>query len=107
MTNLHSLHAADYPSKVQKAALPIILDFGAAWCAPCKHLAPILETLALEWTGKAMVYTVDADIDNDLVSQFRVMSLPTLILIKDGKEIQRLVGLQNREKISNLFGAHL
>jgi thioredoxin 1 len=107
MANLQSLQMADYSSKVQKSTLPVILDFGAEWCSPCKRLAPILETLAAEWSDKAVFYTIDADTNNDLVSQFRVMSLPTLVLVKNGKEVARTVGLQNREKLVELISSHL
>jgi thioredoxin 1 len=107
MANLQSLQMADYSSKVLKSTLPVILDFGAEWCSPCKRLAPILEKLASEWAEKVIFYTVDVDSNNDLASQFRVMSLPTIILIKGGKEIQRTVGLQNREKLVELISPHL
>jgi thioredoxin 1 len=107
MANLQSLQMSDFSSKVQKSNLPVILDFGAEWCSPCKRMAPILEKLAEEWTEKAMFYTVDADANTDLVSQFRVMSLPTLVLVKDGKEVARTVGLQNREKLVELISPHL
>lgn len=107
MANLQSLQLADYSQKVQKAELPVILDFGAEWCAPCKRLAPILEKLSTEWSGKAVFFTIDADANSDLVSQFRVMSLPTLILVKGGKEVARTVGLQNHEKLVELISPHL
>jgi thioredoxin 1 len=107
MANLASIQASDYADKVQKAYLPVLLDFGAAWCAPCKRLAPILENLAAEWADKAVIYTVDADANNDLVMQYRVMSLPTIVLVKGGKEVHRLVGLQPKEKLIAEFGSQI
>ncbi len=107
MSKIQSLQMADYSSKVLKSALPVILDFGAEWCSPCKRLAPILEKLVSEWAEKAIFYAVDADSNNDLVMQYRVMSLPTIILIKEGKEVQRTVGLQNREKLVELISPYL
>lgn len=101
------MNMADYSERVLKSSLPVILDFGAEWCVPCKRLAPILEGLAAEWAQKAVLYSVDADVNNDLVMQFRVMSLPTLILIKEGKEVSRTVGLQNKEKLVELFAPHI
>jgi thioredoxin 1 len=107
MANLASIQASDHTEKVQKATLPVLLDFGAAWCAPCKRLAPILETLAAEWEGKVVIYSVDADANNDLVMQYRVMSLPTIVLVKGGKEVHRLVGLQPKEKLIAEFGSQI
>jgi thioredoxin 1 len=107
MANLESIQSADYAVKVQKESLPVFLDFGASWCSPCKRLAPILENLAAEWTGKAVIYSIDADTNNDLVMHFRVMSLPTVVLVKGGKEVHRLVGLQPKDKFVAEFGSHL
>jgi thioredoxin 1 len=107
MSNLPSIHSIDFSAKVEKSGLPVILDFNAEWCVPCKRMAPILEKLALDWTGKAVFYQIDADVNTDLVMKFGIMSIPTVILMKAGKEIQRTTGLQNREKLVELFSAHL
>lgn len=107
MANMQSLQMADFSGKVLKSALPVVLDFGAEWCSPCKRLAPILEKLAANWADKAIFYTVDADSNSDLVSQFGVMSLPTLVVIKNGKEVARTVGLQNQDKLVELINPHL
>jgi thioredoxin 1 len=107
MNHTQPLQTIDYPTKVQQATLPVILDFGAEWCAPCKRLSPILDSLATEWTNKVIIYSVDADANGELVMQFRVMSLPTLVLVKDGKEVSRTIGLQNREKLVEAFAPHI
>jgi thioredoxin 1 len=107
MSNLPSIQSTDFSSKVEKSNLPVILDFNAEWCVPCKRLDPILEKLAVDWTGKAVFYQIDADIHTDLVMKFGIMSIPTLILFKSGKEIQRTTGLQSRDKLVEIFSAHL
>jgi len=107
MSNLPSLQMSDFDSKVVKSSLPVILDFGAEWCSPCKRLAPIVDSLASEWTGKAAFFAVDADSNAELVGKFQVMSLPTIIVIKGGKEVARTVGLQAREKLVGLITPHL
>lgn len=107
MSNVQSLNMADFSEKVLKSSVPVILDFGAEWCSPCKRLAPILESLAAEWGQKVTIYSVDADSNSGLVMQFGVMSLPTLVLIKNGKEVTRTVGLQSKEKLIDFVTPHI
>ncbi len=107
MSNLQSLKMTEFSEKVLKSPIPVILDFGAEWCSPCKRLAPILEGLAEEWDKKVVLYSIDADTNNELVMQFGVMSLPTLVLIKNGKEVARTVGLQSKEKLGEFVTPHI
>lgn len=107
MSNMQSLNMADFSEKVLKSSVPVILDFGAEWCSPCKRLAPILESLAAEWGQKVSIYSVDADSNSGLVMQFGVMSLPTLVLVKNGKEVTRTVGLQSKEKLIDFVTSHI
>jgi thioredoxin 1 len=107
MSNLPSLQASDFDSKVVKSSLPVILDFGADWCSPCKRLAPIVDGLAADWAGKAAFFAVDADSSPEMVGKFQVMSLPTIVVIKGGKEVARTVGLQAKEKLVDLITPHL
>ncbi len=107
MSNLASLQMSDFDSLVIKSSLPVVLDFGAEWCSPCKRLAPIIDGLAGEWTGKAVFFAVDADSNPELVGKFQVMSLPTIIVVKNGNEVARTVGLQAKEKLVELILPHL
>lgn len=70
-----------------------LVDFWASWCGPCKMLAPTIETLAERYQGKALIAKVDVDAQTDLARRFGVMSIPTVLLLKDGTELDRLVGL--------------
>lgn len=78
---------------------PVVIDFWATWCGPCKMLGPTIEELADELEGKVVVGKVDVDENRDLAGEFGVMSIPTVIFFKDGKEITRLVGVQSKEKL--------
>lgn len=74
-----------------------LLDFNAPWCAPCRAQEPILETLAAEYEGKASVAAMNIDKNNEIAGRLGIQSIPTLIIFRNGKEIQRLVGLQSKD----------
>ncbi len=76
-----------------------VVDFHAEWCGPCRMLAPVLEQVAGEVQGKAVIAKVDIDSEQKTAAQFQITSVPTLILFKDGKEVNRLVGLRNADAV--------
>lgn len=90
----------NFQEEVLKSDKPFLVDFGASWCGPCKMLAPIIDELSEE--GYA-VGKVDVDQDMALAQQFRIMNVPTMILFKDGREVDRLIGLYPKDKIRALF----
>jgi thioredoxin 1 len=96
---IQKLNEADFQKVVVKDPLPVVVDFNAAWCGPCKKLAPILEELSKEQAGKANFYEVDAGNEPGLAQQFGVMSLPTILFLKNGEVKDKIVGLTNKEKI--------
>ena len=79
-----------------------LVDFYADWCGPCKMLAPVLASLSEKLEGKASVAKLDIDTNQTVTSQFEVTSIPTVILLKDGKEVDRVVGLQDEESLEKL-----
>lgn len=93
---------ANFETEVLKSEKPILIDFWATWCGPCMRQGPIVEELAEE--GYA-VGKVDVDQNMALAQQFRVVSIPTLILFKDGAEVKRFVGLTSKEELKNALDA--
>ena len=89
---------ANFETEVLKSEKPVLIDFWATWCGPCMRQGPIVEALAEE--GYA-VGKVDVDQNMELAQQFRVVSIPTLILFKNGAEVQRFVGLTSKEDLKN------
>ncbi len=97
----------NFEGVVGKANQPVLVDFWAAWCAPCKMLKPLLEELAADYQGKVVVGELDIDANPMTPSRFGVLSIPTLILFRDGKPAQRIVGYQPKANLKQKIDAVL
>ncbi len=107
MSPFPEVNADSFYNQVLQSPLPVLLEFSAPWCAPCKRLDPILEQLVQEWEGRIGAARVNVDESSELAMQYHVMSVPTVILIKGGIEAARLTGLQSREKLVERFSPYL
>ena len=92
MENLKHLDGSTFEADVLSASLPVVVDFYADWCPPCRMMTPILERLAVEYEGKVTIGKLDVDMDQDIAIKYGVMAMPTLGLFKDGKMVDRMVG---------------
>lgn len=90
---------ANYAETVERSHIPVLLDLWAAWCGPCRVLAPTIELLARELAGKVLVGKLDVDANKRTAARFAVQGIPTLLILKNGREADRLVGAQSREAI--------
>lgn len=93
----------NFSEQVVKSKLPVVIDFWATWCPPCKIIDPIIDELAKEYAGKVTVGKVDADANPAIVGQLNVMSLPTTIFFKNGKPVKNLIGAQGKHTYKQSF----
>jgi thioredoxin 1 len=99
-----TLTAQNFEEKVLKADKPVMVDFWATWCMPCRMVAPVVEEIADETAGKAYVGKINVDEQGELAQRYRVNSIPTLIVFENGKEVRRTVGAQDKETLVRFFG---
>jgi thioredoxin 1 len=102
--NVHEFTTANFDSEVLKADLPVLVDFTATWCGPCKALAPIVEKLADEFEGKLKVGKLDIDAARDVAARYRVKSVPTVMVFRGGQKTAEHIGLTTRDKLVKLLG---
>ncbi|MBO9643750.1 MAG: thioredoxin [Pseudacidovorax sp.] len=102
-SNVIPLSDATFAEQVLQSSGPVLVDFWAEWCAPCKQLLPIVDDIAEEYAGEARICKINADENQDTAQQFQVRGLPTIILFVDGKEKARLVGLVSKTRIAQVI----
>ena len=94
-----SVTDATFAEEVERSPVPVLLDLWAPWCGPCRMIAPVLESLASEWAGRVRVAKLNVDENPATASRFNARSIPLLVVIKDGREVDRIVGVQPRGEI--------
>lgn len=98
---------ADFGAKVLQSETPVLVDFWAAWCGPCRAIAPTLDALALEQAGKLRIVKVNVDEERSLANEFQIRSIPTMILFKDGKPVDAAMGAMPKPMLDKFVGRHV
>lgn len=103
MSKIIEVTDQNFEETVVKSDKPVLVDFAAEWCGPCKRLAPIIEELSEEYDGKVVVCHVDVDAAQDTARKFQVMSVPTVMLFKNGEPVQQQIGLVSKETLAEMI----
>ena len=105
--HVQNLNEDTFDDAIKKNEQPILVDFWAAWCQPCKVVAPALAQLAEELAGRVLVAKVDVDENGDLANRFGIRSIPTLVVFKGGKVVDQMIGAAPKEQIRRLLEKHV
>ena len=98
-----NLSNQNFEEEVLKSEVPVLVDFYATWCGPCKMIAPVISKIAEEYKGKVKVGKVNVDEENELAIKYKIQNIPTLILFKNGKPVNSLIGLNSKSEIENMI----
>lgn len=107
MSEVLHVNDADFESVVVNSDIPVLLDFWAPWCGPCKMIAPVLDELAPEFAGKVKIVKMNVDDNQATPAQFGVRSIPTLLLIKNGQVVATQVGALPKTQLANFINQHI
>ena len=107
MADISQVSEATFKSDVLDYPQPVLVDFTAVWCGPCKLLDPVVNQLAQDWTGKVKIVKLDVDNNPNLAINYQVMGVPTLMLFVKGQPVQRVTGYQPKDRLEKKFSPHI
>jgi len=97
----------NFNQEVKESNIPVLVDFWASWCGPCRMVAPVIDELANDFDGRIKVGKVNVDEQRELAMQYKVMSIPTIILFKNGEEVDKIVGVRSKQDFANMIEKNL
>ena len=100
----YTFTSESFEEEVLKSDVPVLVDMFATWCGPCKMMAPVVAQLAEEYKGSVKVGKLDIDQNVDIVAQYKIMSVPTFLVIKDGEVVKKLIGAVSKEELVEAIG---
>jgi thioredoxin 1 len=107
MSNALEVTDKTFEQEVKQAQMPVLVDFWAPWCGPCKALGPVIDELASEYAGKVKIVKVNTDENQEVAQQFRISGIPSLLVFKNGEMVEQMVGLQKKSALSAVLDKHL
>jgi len=105
--NVVEIKDDDFSKVMSEAKVPVLVDFWADWCGPCKMIAPVVEEIAAQYEGKILVGKMNVDANTSVPGRFQVISIPTIVLFKDGEEVDRSIGYKTKEELSRFISENL
>ena len=103
MSNALEVNDSNFEAEVKNSDMPVLVDFWAPWCGPCRKISPIIDDIATEYAGKVKVVKVNTDENMKLTQEFSISGIPSLLIFKNGEAVERLVGLmQKNQLVSNI-----
>ncbi|NMD43288.1 MAG: thioredoxin [Firmicutes bacterium] len=107
MADIIAIGEADFEEQVIREQLPVLVDFWAPWCGPCKMIAPILEEMAVEYQDRLKIFKVNVDENPELAGRFEIMGIPAMLLFKGGALVESFVGAMPRQALTSRIEPHL
>lgn len=107
MSKAQEVKDSDFEAEVLQHASPVLVDFWASWCAPCRTMSPIVDAVAAEYVGRVKIVKLNIDENQSTAAKYVIMSIPTMVLFKEGKEVERLVGFISQRNLSEKIKSHL
>lgn len=102
-----TIKSDNFEELVLKSSLPVLVDFWAMWCGPCKAIAPVLDELSVEYDGRFVIGKVNVDEESALIQNFNIMSIPTLIVFKDGVQVDKVIGARSKADLKQLLDKYI
>jgi thioredoxin 1 len=106
-TNVHDFSDASFDADVLKSEVPVLVDFWAEWCGPCRMMASTIDAIAVEYAGKAKVGKLNVDHNPATAGRFQIRGIPTLLLFKNGVVAEQIVGAVGKDKVQNVLNKHV